>query len=49
MDKLGKEVINNFFPVQRQVIPYLLELSSRYRPGPVTSVSQLLLLGQGRQ
>ena len=32
VDKLGREGITNFFPVQRQVIPYLLELSPRYRP-----------------
>jgi len=32
VDKLTKEKVTHFFPVQRQVIPYLLEFSPRYRP-----------------
>ena len=32
VDKLIKEKVSHFFPVQRQVIPHLLEFSPRYRP-----------------
>ena len=32
VDKLMKEKVTHFFPVQRQVIPHLLEFSPRYRP-----------------
>jgi len=32
VDKLGREGISHFFPVQRQVIPRLLELSPKFRP-----------------
>jgi len=32
VDKLTKEKVTHFFPVQRQVIPHLLEFSPRYRP-----------------
>jgi len=32
VEKLTKEKVTHFFPVQRQVIPHLLEFSPRYRP-----------------
>jgi len=35
IDKLKKENISNFFPVQRQVIPHLLDFAPKFRPSDV--------------